>query len=367
MGKGEPQCGPVNNTILTCKSCKKLCDDNCKKFKAQLCAKYNIANVRTRQQFIKARTGATAMMDEKLRYRLPIPLQVEMIKDICAYFNIFAEVVAPITNSEDDEKESGDIDFQWQWYKNDKKVKEFVDYREDISMLIEAAYAANKQSCEFEVFPFKSLYKRYVGNNCRGKHGLKQTKTASPNLKTECDGCGQSGFDMGSVFFECRTCDYDLCNACYGLDGNAIKEKIAAQVKTDKCKKYEVTFDTMEQINERTSYKRGVRRILKNDQDWLKAIGLHRFAHLITIINDTDSVCGIGITSDQIIEACIDDIFTSQNKSVTALQKEQFQIHGDRLLHIIKNEDEFNKMWMDNFNAKIMANKATKDCDENAL
>merc|ERR1712129_288581 len=67
----DEQCGPVNNTILTCKSCKKLCDDNCKKFKAQLCAKYKIANVRTRQQFIKARTGANAMMDEKLRYRLP--------------------------------------------------------------------------------------------------------------------------------------------------------------------------------------------------------------------------------------------------------------------------------------------------------
>merc|ERR1712087_362451 len=135
----------------------------------------------------------------------------DMLRDICFYSNLYFETVY------NDESES---EYKWQWYQNDRRIKEFEDYPIEISDKIEAAYLKKQPTFSFEVYSYKSMDKRYVGKDCKGKHGLKEC--VADSLRFECDGCSKSNFPLGTVLFGCRTCNYDLCKSCYSLTDTEI-------------------------------------------------------------------------------------------------------------------------------------------------
>merc|ERR1712228_250665 len=346
----KKQCLPQNNTIFVCKQCKKICDKNCEQFKAELCQKYKISNVKNRKQFIKARTSANALTNKELRYKLPIPLQIDMLQQISDYFNLFVQTVYEDNDNDDDEKNENE--YKWQWYNSDRRFKEFEDYPDEISDKIELAYAANENTVCFEVYSYKRINKRYRGKDCKGKHGLKEFKTDS--MQFECDGCSVSNYPLGTVLIGCRTCNYDLCQKCFALSDWEIEERIKLRKATNKRKTYRITFASMEQQRVTSEYKRGVRRIYKCDQERLKEFGINAFDHLIKVTNYNEK-CGISLTTNDIFKCCIDDIKINGSKSVTSLQKEQFHIHAERLLNIIKDRNEFNNLWRQNFIENVKA------------
>ena len=125
-------------------------------------------------------------------------------------------------------------------------------------------------------------------------------------------------------------------------------EKVKAKEVIRVKREYMVTFDSMEQCSVRTKYKRGVRRLCKTDQLSLKEFGLDRFDHLVKVVNYNEK-CGIVVTTNEIINACIDDIIQNGSNSVTSLQKKQFKIHAERLLSLITDRNEFNNLWTQDF------------------
>eukprot|EP01084_Bolivina_argentea_P145700 255328_1 len=254
------------NAILTCKPCHKLCILNENNFGAFLCNKYQVKPLNNRRTFIKIRTAVNGLIDANIRYKLPIKVQIQMLKDICSYYNLSYDIIYNKNDEKDNENEEKELEeYKWQWY-NNETTKGFVDNEENISNEIENKYISGAKTMQFE----------------------RQTRK--------------------------------------------------------KLNVYDVSFDTMEQQNIKSKYKRGMRRIYKNDRNELKQFGLHTFDHLINI---TYNGCCIPITTNIIINECIQDIMINEKKSVNKLQREEADIHSKKLFHVIKDPQEFIKLWQD--------------------